>query len=209
MTAVLGPGGHLDLRRSGLSNFWLALHREDRRRCSAFFLVVPLVVGYMEHKVLAHMQARLGPMEAGIFHGWAQLVADGVKFVQKEDVVPAAADRRVFSLAPAVAMVPYIVDPGRAAVQPHAVRAQPRRRHLLRDGHVQRLGDRRADGGVVEREQVLADRRAAAAAQLIAYELPLVLAAAAVVMQAGTLSLVGIVEAQERCGTSSPLFRLS
>ena len=73
-----------------------------------FFLVVPLGVGYVEHKVLAHMQARLGPMEAGMFHGWAQLVADGVKFVQKEDVVPAAADRGVFSLAPAVAMIPYI-----------------------------------------------------------------------------------------------------
>ena len=48
----------------------------------AVFLVVPLAVGYMEHKVLAHMQARLGPMEAGAFHGWAQLVADGVKFIQ-------------------------------------------------------------------------------------------------------------------------------
>ena len=69
---------------------------------------MPLAVGYMEHKVLAHMQARLGPMEAGSFHGWAQLVADGVKFVQKEDVIPAAADPWVFSLAPAVALVPYI-----------------------------------------------------------------------------------------------------
>ena len=66
-----------------------------------FFLVVPLAVGYMEHKVLAHMQARLGPMEAGMFHGWAQLMADGVKFIQKEDIVPEAADRAVFSLAPA------------------------------------------------------------------------------------------------------------
>src|SRR5204862_197418 len=73
------------------------------------FLVVPLAVGYMEHKVLAHMQARLGPMEAGAFHGWAQLVADGVKFIQKEDVVPAAADSGVFSLAPAVALIPYMV----------------------------------------------------------------------------------------------------
>ena len=74
-----------------------------------FFLVAPLGVGYAEHKVMAHMQGRLGPMYAGRFHGWAQLMADGVKFVQKEDVIPSAADSWVFSLAPAVALVPYIL----------------------------------------------------------------------------------------------------
>ena len=75
----------------------------------AAVLVLPLIVGYAEHKVMAHMQGRLGPMYAGGFHGWAQLVADGVKFVQKEDITPAAADRRVFRLAPAVALVHYIL----------------------------------------------------------------------------------------------------
>src|ERR671918_3032839 len=74
-----------------------------------FFLVAPLGVGYAEHKILAHMQHRLGPMEAGRFHGWAQLIADGVKFIQKEDVIPRAADRWVFTLAPAVVLVPTIL----------------------------------------------------------------------------------------------------
>src|SRR3954447_26177443 len=73
------------------------------------FLVLPLIVGQAEHKVMAHMQGRLGPMYAGAFHGWAQLVADGVKFVQKEDITPRQADRRIFQLAPIVALFPYLL----------------------------------------------------------------------------------------------------
>src|SRR5256886_12691165 len=83
------------------------------------FLTLPLLVGQMEHKAMAHMQARLGPMYAGGFHGWAQLIADGVKFVQKEHVVPTLADRREVSLSPALAVLAGLLlllgGPGRAA----------------------------------------------------------------------------------------------
>src|SRR3954464_3269347 len=73
------------------------------------FLTIPLIVGQTEHKAMAHMQGRLGPMYAGGFHGWAQLVAHGVKFVQKEDVTPRAADRAVFRLAPVISLIPYLI----------------------------------------------------------------------------------------------------
>ena len=64
----------------------------------AVFLVMPLALGQLEHKLMGHMQGRLGPMEAGP-HGILQLVADGIKFVQKEDVTPAAADRVIKDVA--------------------------------------------------------------------------------------------------------------
>jgi NADH-quinone oxidoreductase subunit H len=162
-----------------------------------FFLVVPLGVGYIEHKGLAHMQARLGPMEAGRFHGWAQLVADGVKFIQKEDVVPAAADRNVFSLAPAVAMIPYIVI---LVVLPlgntvFAENLDVGIFFVLAMSSVSVIGIMMAGWSSANKFSLIGALRAAA--QLIAYELPLVIAAAAIVMQAGTLSMVGIAEAQQ------------
>jgi NADH-quinone oxidoreductase subunit H len=45
-------------------------------------------------KMMAHMQSRLGPMDPGGFHGWFQLFGDGIKFIQKEGLMPAVADRR-------------------------------------------------------------------------------------------------------------------
>jgi NADH-quinone oxidoreductase subunit H len=163
-----------------------------------FFLTAPLAVGYAEHKVLAHMQARLGPMYAGRFHGWAQLVADGVKFVQKEDVIPAAADRWVFSLAPAVALVPYIAV---LVVIPFSDEAFVLNLDVgiffvMAITSISVIGVLMAGWASANKFSLIGALRAAA--QLIAYELPLVLAAAAVVMQAATLSMIGIVEAQEQ-----------
>ena len=179
-----------------LANFWLALLAKTLL-VLGFFLTVPLVVGYMEHKVLAHMQARLGPMEAGAFHGWAQLVADGVKFIQKEDVIPEAADRAVFSLAPAVALIPYIVT---LVVLPlsstaYALDLDVGIFFVLAMSSVGVIGVLMAGWSSANKFSLMGALRAAA--QLIAYELPLVLTAAAVVMLAGTMSLRGIVEAQQ------------
>ena len=161
------------------------------------FLTLPLLVGQAEHKAMAHMQSRLGPMYAGGFHGWAQLVADGVKFAQKEDLVPAAADRTVFKLAPAVGLIPYLVvlvaipvAPGRVAQELDAGIF-----FVIAVMGIGVLGSLMAGWASANKYSLLGGLRSAA--QLMAYELPFLLAAASVAMAAGTLSLSGIVAAWE------------
>jgi NADH-quinone oxidoreductase subunit H len=149
----------------------------------------------MEHKVMAHMQARVGPMEAGRFHGVLQLVADGVKFVQKESITPRAADKWVFALAPAVALIPTILLFGFLPYGPDLVpiRSDVGLFVVLALGSVSVIGTLMAAWSSANKYSLLGGLRAAA--QLLAYELPFVLAAASVAMAAGTLSLSGIVEA--------------
>jgi NADH-quinone oxidoreductase subunit H len=157
------------------------------------FLVLPLLVGQTEHKVMAHMQGRLGPMYAGGFHGWAQLVADGVKFVQKEDVVPVAADRTVFKLAPAVALIPYLVALCVLPLSPTVVGADVDAGALfvVALAGVGILGTLMAGWASANKYSLLGAMRSAA--QLLSYELPIVLTVASVALAAGTLSLTGIV----------------
>jgi NADH-quinone oxidoreductase subunit H len=160
------------------------------------FLVLPLVVGQAEHKVMAHMQSRLGPMYAGGFHGWAQLVADGVKFVQKEDIAPRGADRRIFQLAPLVALFPYLLVLLAIPLGPGGLVAQPLDVGLffvLALLGVGVLAVLMSAWASANKYSLLGGLRGAA--QLLGYELPLVLSAASVAAAAGTLSLSGIVEA--------------
>jgi NADH-quinone oxidoreductase subunit H len=159
------------------------------------FLVLPLVVGQMEHKVMAHMQGRLGPMYAGGFHGWAQLVADGVKFVQKEDITPRNADRWAFKLAPAVALVPYLVALSVIPLSPTVVAADVGAGVLfvLAASAVGILGTLMGGWASANKYALLGGMRAVA--QLLSYELPMVMAVASVSLAAGTVSLTGIVEA--------------
>jgi NADH-quinone oxidoreductase subunit H len=161
----------------------------------AAFLLLPLLVGQTEHKVMAHMQGRVGPMYAGGFHGWAQLIADGVKFAQKEDVLPARADPTVFRLAPAVAMIPYLVAMAFIPLAPGwvGVDVDVGLLVVLAVMGVSVLGSLMGGWASGNKYSLLGGLRTAA--QLMAYELPFVLTAASVAMAAGTLSLPGIVEA--------------
>ena len=161
------------------------------------FLALPLIIGQTEHKVMAHMQGRVGPMYAGGFHGWAQLVADGVKFVQKEEVVPAGADRTVFRLAPGVALVPYLVALAAIPIAPGwvALDISVGLFFVIAVMGVGVLGSLMAGWASANKYSLLGGLRTAA--QLLAYELPFVLSAASVAMAAGTLALPEIVEAWE------------
>ena len=163
----------------------------------AAFLTLPLLVGQLEHKAMAHMQSRVGPMYAGGFHGWAQLIADGVKFAQKEDITPAAADARVYRLAPAVALIPYLVVMVAIPVGPGLIGQELDAGifFILAVLGIGVLGTLMAGWASANKYSLLGAIRQAS--QLMAYELPFVLAAASVAMAAGTLSLIGIVDAWE------------
>ena len=147
--------------------------------------------------MMSHMQSRLGPMDPGGFHGWYQLIGDGVKFMQKEDIMPAEADRRVFALAPAVVVLStflvFVVIPAgpRLVVEPLDVGVF----YALAVSSLSVIGVLMAGWASSNKFALLGALRAAA--QLIAYELPLVLAVVGVVMQAGTMNLQGIVLVQQ------------
>ncbi len=157
-----------------------------------------LLLGYIFLlKVMSHMQSRLGPMDPGGFHGWYQLLGDGIKFMQKEDIMPAEADRRVFALAPAVVVVStflvFVVIPAgpRLVVRDLDVGVF----YALAVSSLSVIGVLMAGWASSNKYALMGALRAAA--QLIAYELPLILAVVGVVIQAGTMSLQGIVLAQQ------------
>lgn len=183
-----------DVSILALDNFWLAFGAK-LLLVLFMFMVFPLIVGYMEHKVMGHMQTRTGPMEAGP-HGTLQLVADGIKFIQKEDIIPRAADKWIFAIAPGVGLVAALLVFFVIPVGPHlwVEDLELGLFYALAIGSVGVLGILMGGWASANKFSLIGGIRAAA--QLIAYELPLILAAVAVAVQAETLSLVGIVEAQ-------------
>jgi NADH-quinone oxidoreductase subunit H len=163
--------------------------------------IVPLgalILGYtFLLKMMSHMQSRLGPMDPGGFHGWYQLVGDGIKFLQKEDLMPEKADRRVFAMAPAVVVLSTFLVFAVIPMGPDLVirDLDVGVFYALAVSSLSVIGVLMAGWASANKFAMLGALRAAA--QLIAYELPLLLAVVGVVIQAGTMNLQGIVFAQQ------------
>ena len=178
-----------------LDGFWIQL---VLKVVGALLIVLTgaLVVIYAELKIGSHMQSRIGPYYAGGRYGWAQPLADGLKFLQKEDLAPTGADRTVYGYAPYVVLMATIGVFAVIPLGPDLVGADldVGAFYLLAISSLSVLGVLMAGWSSANKYSLIGGLRAAA--QLIAYELPLVLAVVAVVIQAGTMSLNGIVEAQ-------------
>jgi NADH-quinone oxidoreductase subunit H len=162
----------------------------------------PLVAGYLtliERKVLADFQVRLGPMRTGP-HGLLQPIADALKLLIKEDIIPSGADKSIFWLAPVIstftgltafAVIPfskylYVADVNVGLLVISAMSAVGILGIILggwaSNSHYPLLGALRS------------------AAQLVSYEVALSFALLSGVMVAGTLSMQGIIQAQQTRG---------
>src|SRR6185503_1588724 len=146
-------------------------------------------------KMVSFMQSRLGPMEAGPY-GSMQLFAEVGKFLQKEDLHPNNADRFIFKAAIFVVFMTVFLVYLAVPFGPFAVFADYSTGifFALAVSSLSVIGILMAGWASANKYSLLGGLRAAG--QLIAYELPLVLAVVGVVVQAGTLNLQGIVAAQ-------------
>ncbi len=169
-------------------------------KMAALLVVVPvggIILGYtFLMKMMAKMQSRLGPMESGGFHGWYQNIGDAVKFIQKEDIIPDKADKWVFSLAPYVIMVStfllFLVIP--AGPDLVISNLQMGIFFILAVSSISVIGILMAGWSSANKYSLIGSLRAAG--QLIAYELPMVLAVIGVVIQAGSMNLQTIISTQ-------------
>lgn len=161
-----------------------------------FILINLILLIWLERKVAGDIQSRLGPMRVGPI-GLLQTAADALKLLLKEDIIPAAADKWVFVVAPFMAFLPamlvYIVLPFDHNLIPQDLSLGLL--FVIALGTLPTIGIFMAGWGSNNKYAMLGAVRAAA--QAISYEVPLVLVLATVVMWSGTLSTQGIVAAQK------------
>jgi NADH-quinone oxidoreductase subunit H len=165
------------------------------------FIVLNVVIGIvtyvtlLERKFAARMQSRIGPYRVGP-HGLLQPIADALKLMMKEDVVPTAADRRVFNLAPIVFLIPCMLIFATIPFAPGLGVADLNIGILffLAVSAMEIVGLFMAGWGSNNKYALLSAMRAVN--QIISYDLPFIFSALVPVMLAGSLKLSDIAAAQ-------------
>jgi NADH-quinone oxidoreductase subunit H len=159
--------------------------------------IIVLLLVWLERKVLARIQMRMGPMRVG-FHGALQPIADAIKLISKEDILPAWADKLVYWFAPIVVFVPafllWVTIPfGKNMV----IRSLDLGLFfIVAISVLSVLGLIMAGWGSANKYAVLGGLRAAG--QLMSYEIPLIMAILTIAILSQSLNLVEIVDKQSQ-----------
>jgi len=162
-----------------------------------FIALVVLYLVWWERKVSAHTQQRLGPMRTG-WHGWYQTVADTIKLLQKEDIRPALVDRPVYFWSPVVifvaAFMAYVVMPfGDGLI---VADLNIGILYIVAITSFTIIGMLMAGWGSNNKYSLLGGMRSAA--QVVSYEIPMVVSICSIVLFVGSLSMVDIVQSQAK-----------
>ena len=160
-----------------------------------FLSFMVLVLTWVERKALARIQMRMGPMRVG-FHGTLQPLADAMKLVLKEDILPSWADRRVYWLAPLAVFIPSLllwvaIPVGRDLV---LANMELGLFYIVAISVLTVMGLVMAGWGSGNKYAMLGGLRAAG--QLVSYEIPFIMAILAVAMLVQSLNLETIVDGQ-------------
>jgi NADH-quinone oxidoreductase subunit H len=166
------------------------------------FIVLNVVIGMvtyvtlLERKFAARMQSRIGPYYVGWPHGWLQPIADAIKLMMKEDVVPERADRWVYNLAPIAFLIPCVLIFATIPFAPGLGVADLNIGVLffLAVSALEIVGLFMGGWGSNNKYALLSAMRAVN--QIISYDLPFIFAALVPVVLAGSLQMSAIVEAQ-------------
>jgi NADH-quinone oxidoreductase subunit H len=160
-------------------------------------LVLITYLTLLERKFAARLQSRVGPYEVGRPHGWLQPIADALKLMLKEDIIPASADRPVYTLAPIVFLVPSFLMYAAIPFAPRLALADLNIGilYVLAVSSLEVVGLFMCGWGSNNKYALLSAMRAVN--QIISYEVPFILVALIPVVLAGSLRLQDIVAAQD------------
>jgi NADH-quinone oxidoreductase subunit H len=169
----------------------------------AVVAILPLIAGYIvlvERKIMADMQARLGPMRVGP-HGLLQPIADAVKLLIKEDIIPDNADKLVFWLAPVLSVGAALLSLAGLAIGPAFQIAQDINIGILFVVGISALGIFGIVlGGWASNSHYSLMGALRSSAQLVSYETAAGMALVSALLFTGTLNIKSIVEAQSKEG---------